>query len=338
MSKNPIFLSMVLVTKESSEGIEGIIQSCFQILDSLSEEFEIIIVDNGSKDETLSRLRLITQSETSPPNLHVYALSQEVDVDSAIWAGVENALGDYVVITDLESLNVDILGDMVSKAIQGNDVVFARNRIPEKQSAAFTLAAKAYNSLYKFFTKIDLDKDAPRFRLISRQVINFISRHGRPEIAYRYLPAGRGFVQARLDFESQRKFFGKRKSFLDSLDRGIQILVSTTRTPMRFVSATLVFGSVANVLYSIYVLIVALLADNVEPGWVSMSLQQSGMFFLISMVLLVLSEYMTQTIGFVNGAPRFYVTQEFSSPSRIMNGKLNLEEPIQSNSKDSKRL
>lgn len=339
MSKNPpLFLSMVLVIKEASNYVEETIQSCFQTLDSLSEEYEIIIVDNGSKDETLSVLRRFSESETSPPNLHVYGLSQEVDLDSAIWAGVENALGDYVVIADLECLNLAILGDMVSKAIEGCDVVFARNLIPDRQSRGYGLAAQAYNSLYKFFTKIDLAKDAPRFRLISRQVINFISRHSRPEIAYRYLPAGNSFVQTRIDFASQRKFVGKRRSFTDSLDKGIQILVSTTRAPMRLVSALLVFGSIANVVYSVYVMIVAIIADEVEPGWVSLSLQQSGMFFLISVVLLVLSEYITQTIGFANGAPRFFITQEFSSPHRLMNGHLNLEEPTNMRSKDKKRL
>ncbi len=338
MAKLPIFLSVVIVVKNIAKDAEEILRSIVELLESLSEEFEIIIVDNGSNDETLSRLRELSKAQDAPPNLHVYALSQEVDADSAIWAGVENALGDYVVIADTNNLNLELIGKMVSKALEGNDVVFARNLIRDKQPIGFSLAANTYNFLYKLFTGINLERDAPRFRLISRQVMNFISRHARPEIAYRYLPAGPGFVQARIDYSGEKKSFVKKKSFSDSLDRGIQILVSTTRAPMRLVSSLLVFGSIANVLYSIYVLLVAILLDNVAPGWISLSLQQSGMFFLISVVLLVLSEYMTQTIGFGNGSPKFFVSQEFSSLNRRINGTLNLEEPSQQELRDKNKF
>ncbi len=60
---------------------------------------------------------------------------------------------------------------------------------------------------------------------------------------------------------------------------------------MRMVTSLSLFGAVANVLYSIYVVGISLFKVDVEPGWVSLSLQQSGMFFLISLVLLVLGEY-----------------------------------------------
>lgn len=59
----------------------------------------------------------------------------------------------------------------------------------------------------------------------------------------------------------------------------MRMLVSTTRTPMRLVSAPYLFGATANLLYSIYIMLIALFKHDIAPGWVSMSLQQSGMFF-----------------------------------------------------------
>ena len=59
---------------------------------------------------------------------------------------------------------------------------------------------------------------------------------------------------------------------------------------MRLVTSLSLFGAIANVVYSIYVVSIGFFKTDVAPGWISLSLQQSGMFFLISLVLLVLGE------------------------------------------------
>ena len=61
---------------------------------------------------------------------------------------------------------------------------------------------------------------------------------------------------------------------------------------MRLVTALLIFGALSNALYSVYVLAIATFKADVAPGWVTLSLQQSGMFLLLSLVLLVMGEYM----------------------------------------------
>src|SRR5690606_39203746 len=114
-----------------------------------------------------------------------------------------------------------------------------------------------------------------------------ILQHPQPAISYRHLPATGGFVRANLCYRATPKA-NQAKHLGDSIDRGMRLLVSTTRTPMRLVTSLSLFGALANLLYSLYVLASAFLRTDIAPGWVSLSLQQSGMFFLISLVLLVL--------------------------------------------------
>ena len=106
----------------------------------------------------------------------------------------------------------------------------------------------------------------------------------------------------------------------------MRLLVSTTRAPMRLVTSVSLFGAVANLVYSIYVVAIAFLKADVAPGWVSMSLQHSGMFFLISMVLLVLGEYILQMVSLSNEGPLYHVAQEFTSARMTRHEKLNIEE------------
>jgi hypothetical protein len=95
---------------------------------------------------------------------------------------------------------------------------------------------------------------------------------------------------------------------------------------MRLVTSLSLFGAVANLLYSFYVVASALFRSDIAPGWVSLSLQQSGMFFLISLVLLVLGEYILQMASLSNEGPLYHVGQEFTSAKLTRHHKLNIEE------------
>ena len=103
-------------------------------------------------------------------------------------------------------------------------------------------------------------------------------------------------------------------------------MVATTRGPMRLMTLLSLFGAVANLVYSIYVIIIAIAKENVAPGWVTLSLQQSGMFFLFSLVLLMLSEYILHMARLSQEGPPYHVAQEFTSAVMTRRQRLNIEE------------
>jgi hypothetical protein len=97
---------------------------------------------------------------------------------------------------------------------------------------------------------------------------------------------------------------------------------------MRLVTALSMFGAAANLAYSIYVVAVGIFKADVAPGWTSLSLQQSGMFFLISLVLLLLGEYILHMASLSNEGPLYHVAQEFTSARLTNREKLNVEEVV----------
>jgi hypothetical protein len=144
-------------------------------------------------------------------------------------------------------------------------------------------------------------------------------------MTYRHLPATAGFARVNLNYSARPKI-SQAKRLGESIDRGMRLLVSTTRAPMRLVTSLSLFGAVANLVYSIYVVAIGLLKTDVAPGWISLSLQQSGMFFLISLVLLVLGEYILHMASLSNEGPLYHVGQEFTSARMTRREKLNIEE------------
>lgn len=322
----PVFLSVVIVVRNQSDQIENILFSISECISSLVPDYELIIIDNASEDEGVSVLKNLA-GEGGLPNLQVYALTKEVDADTASWVGLENALGDFVAVIDPLVDDITFLPEMLDRAVDGFDVVFANNEQKPDQSLVYRGAYAVFNRLYSWFNGIHLAKEAPQYRVLSKRVVNFILQHPQPAITYRHLPATGGFARVNLSYSAAPRV-SHAKRFGESFDRGMRMLVSTTRAPMRLVTALSLFGAIANLVYSLYVVAVGVFKEDVSPGWISLSLQQSGMFFLISLVLLVLGEYILHMASLSNEGPLYHVAQEFTSARMTRREKLNIEEVV----------
>jgi len=324
MSYFPAFVSVVFVTRNQSGNLEELTSEIANKVSALVSDYELIIVDNASQDDSVSLLRKLT-GEDGQPNLQVYALTKEVDSDTASWVGLENALGDFIVVVDPLRDDIGFLPEMLDRAASGADVVFATNKQRAAESISYRVAYAVFNRIYKLFSGINLASEAPQYRLLSKRIVNFILQHPLPAVTYRHLPATGGFAKVNLSYSAKPKATHK-KFIRDGIDRGMRLLVSTTRAPMRLVTSLSLFGAVANLAYSAYVVIIALFKEQVEPGWISLSLQQSGMFFLLSLVLLIIGEYILNMASLSNEGPPYHIGQEFTSARMTQREKLNIED------------
>ena len=322
----PVFLSVVFVVRDQSSNIEQTLLDAAATISPMVSDYELIVVANAPDEKSLSVLKRLT-GDDGLPNLQIYVLMKEVDTDTASWVGMENALGDFVAVANPISDDISFLPEMLDRAVSGADVVFASNQLETTQSLPYRMAFGVFNTLYKWFNGIHLATEAPQYRLLSKRVVNFILQHPQPAMTYRHLPATGGFTRANLTYSAAPKA-SQRKRLGESVDRGMRLLVSTTRMPMRLVTTLSLFGAVSNLFYSGYVIAIFILKRDVAPGWVTLSLQQSGMFFLISLVLMVLGEYILQMARLSNEGPLYNVAQEFSSSRMTRREKLNVEEAI----------
>jgi polyisoprenyl-phosphate glycosyltransferase len=324
MQKRKLFLSVVLAVRNSSLLLSTLLPKLCDVLTNSVSDFEIIVVENSSTDNTIEVLKSFT-TQRGLPNIQVFALAHEVDTHLALWAGVENALGDYVAALDLNTDNPLHLEKLLADFDSNCDIGFCRNKEKAKENLAYSLFGSSFLWFYKKITGLHLKNEAPSFRILSKRVVNYILQHPNPPSSYRTMPLSSGFSQ-KLSEYSYVPSSRIRKGFWASVEKGVQLLVSTTRAPMRLVSALCIFGAFANIIYTFYVVLIALIKTNVAEGWVSLSLQSSGMFFLISLVLLVLSEYILNFAKLSSEGPAYYVAQEFNSVEFTRQKKLNVED------------
>lgn len=323
----PVFLSVVLPVRNRSELLEPTLRRLVDMLTPLVTDYELIVIDNASSDDSLQVLERLA-SHDGIPNVQVYALAAQVDEDTAAWAGVESALGDYVVVADIVDDDVGFIPVMLERAVGGAELVFATNAQPPAASAVYSMAFSLFDRLYRRLGGISIAQEAPSFRMISRKVVNFVLQHKMPVTTYRFLAAAGGFARANLTYSMPRPT-APHKRLRGAVGRAARLLVSTTHAPMRLVSMLCLIGAGANILYSMYVIAVAILKSDVAPGWVTISLVQSGMFFLISLVLFVLGEYVIYMAAQTSGGPLYYVGREFNSVRITRRERLNVDDAQQ---------
>ncbi len=317
-----MFLSIVVVVRDAAGPLTDDLTTLSATLRTLVADYEIVVVDNASRDDTVERLRALTL-EGGLPNLQILALTSPVDADTAVWVGLDNAIGDFVAVYDPATDAADALAAMLERARAGADVVFAVNEARPAAGMLYRALGGGFALLYALFHGVRFVSDAPAFRMVSRSVVNLVLKHPTPAFTWRQLAQLAGFAQAHVRYRSAPRGAPPR-SLGVSIDRGLRLLVSTTRAPLRSVTWLSTVAASLNVLYSGYVIAVYLLKDDVAPGWTTLSLQTSGMFFLISLILLVLGEYVLQLTSALRTGPTWHVAREFTSASMVRQRQLNV--------------
>lgn len=319
----PVFLSVVMVVNSYIDEIDSVLQSATEVLENRVEDYELILIENGKSDLEDEKIDKIVGIDGFY-NVQIYRLTSMVSEDAAAWVGIKHSLGDYVAVIDYASDEFSLILEMLEFAISGCDVVFAKNKNQQKQSLLYSIGSSIFNKIWKVINNFDLNNEAPKFRLVSKNVINFIMRQNQPEVTHRYLPATAGFAKKNIDYDAPLKF-PKTRVVKGSIDIGLRLIASSTRSPLRWVTSFSFIGAFANLGYSIYVILIAFLKSDVAEGWVTSSLQNSGMFFCILLVLFVLSEYILNIASSLDSESSLDISREFTSTKIGRREKLNVE-------------
>jgi glycosyltransferase involved in cell wall biosynthesis len=325
LSKNKydILLSLVWILRGESDSIKDTLKEIISTVKELVDDFEIVVVDNASNDGTSSYLKELIKNEDFP-NIQVFVLSHEVDKDVATWAGLEGALGDYVLIFDPSRDTLEPLDNMLIEAIKGADVVYAENTKKENPSFFYKISTCLFDQLYRLVYGIKLTTSAPSLKLVNRIVLNNILRDPNPELAYRHLPLTKGFKRANLEYRASSTLRPEKESFMQYFDRGIRLLITTKQGPLRLISLMSLVGASFNLIYTVYVVLVAIFKEKVAEGWVTLSLQQASMFFMVFLVFMVFGEYLAHIISLSEKNEKYSVTDEFFSSVVTRRSKLNV--------------
>ena len=336
VQKKQILLSIVMVVDRWADQAPNILDTVVNKVSEVVSDYELILVDNGSDQESNAIYRSIT-SPNGYANVQVYKLLRPVDYEVAAWAGVENSLGDYVHVFQPFSESLDPLEKALDELFEKQlDLVLIVNRAPRVEGMMARALRRSYLQMFRLLGGVNLQLEAAQYRLMSKRVVSYLLQQPRPSGRYRALPAQAGFAHAVLTYTSPRRV-NQAAGITTDVRRAIRILLGNSTSPARIASVLSLIGAALNICYSLYVVVLAITRSDLEPGWITLSLQQSGMFFLFSLLAFVLTEYMVDSIRGDRSGTSYFVTEEWSSATLTRRERLNVDVPQVPETIDAKR-
>ena len=310
MSKSDIFVSCVIPVQNGETYIGQAITRLSKTLSDVFTDYELIVVNDGSSDKTYDKVQ---ELQGGIHNIQLYNLSGNNGKEIATVAGMDNAIGDFVVTVDPAQYSVEDVPELIFKAISGYDVVYGVRGKNDVRGIYPRLSALFYKIL-KRTTGLQLPENATDFRCYSRAAINYFTQLNNRHRLLRVFPAMQGFKYAEVFIsETDDTISSYPSKVLMGIRRAMGILLLASPHPMRFVTFMALMGGFLNLLYAVYIVIIAIVKEDVAEGWTSLSLQNAGMFFLICLILAMLAEYLYCLLGNAIGYPIYQITSESTS-------------------------
>jgi polyisoprenyl-phosphate glycosyltransferase len=226
-------LSVVSPVYLAEEIVEELVTQLNASLSTLTQSFEIILVDDGSPDNCWVKIR---QQCEQNPRVKGIQLSRNFGQHSAITAGIEAAQGEWVVVVDcdLQDRPEEIIA-LYHKALEGYDVVLA-SRTNRTDSSLKKLYSQLFYKVLSFLTGVKHDPSIANFGIYHRSVINSILQM---QESIRFFPAmvnWVGFHKTTIPVDHGERFTGKSSyNFKKQLKIAIDIMLAYSNRPLKMI-------------------------------------------------------------------------------------------------------
>ena len=300
-------LSVVIPSYNEEGNIENTAQTVCGILEENNIDFEIVFVNDGSKDKTWEKMCALSQADKRVVSLD---FSRNFGKEAAIFAGLKAASGDCAVVMDCDLQHPpQTIVEMYRLWQQGDvDVVEGVKSDRGRESKAYGAFSKLFYKIIKKASGLDMT-GASDFKLLDRRVIDELNAMPERLTFFRALSSWVGFRTQKVYFEVAERFAGKSKWSLSSLVRyAVSSITSFTSAPMQIVTGcgavlfvmSLILG--INTLYNY-------IAGNAREGFTTVILLLLLTSSIIMFSLGLIGYYLAKIYEEIKQRPRFIVRE-----------------------------
>ncbi|WEK53484.1 MAG: glycosyltransferase family 2 protein [Candidatus Cohnella colombiensis] len=303
-----IFLSVVVPMYNEEEVIEVTYERLKVVLDSLGETYEIVFVNDGSRDKTAEIVRRLCGQDR---HVKLIDFSRNFGHQIAVTAGMDHSSGRTVVLIDADLQDPpEIIFDMVARWREGYDVVYGK-RIERKGESWFKrMTAATFYRMLRSMTSVNIPVDTGDFRLMDRKVCDSLTQMRERSRFIRGMVSWAGFKQTSVEYVREERFAGETKYPLRKMIRlSLDAITSFSTKPLKIAGILGFIFSAVGFVYLFIVLYKHFFTDSTTPGWTSL-IAISLVFHGITLSLLgVLGEYIGRIYEETKGRPLYLVSE-----------------------------
>ncbi len=298
-------LSVVIPAFNEQENIPVTAERMKEILSPITE-YELIFVDDGSKDNTWQIIKELSEKDTSVKGLH---FSRNFGKEGAIFAGLKAAGGDCVAVIDCDLQHPpELLPEMLDAWNNGAEVVEAVKASRGKEGIIYKLFAKTFYRMMKNSANVDLD-GASDYKLMDRKVVDALNDMPERLTFFRALSCWVGFRTEKIEFDVAPRNAGKTKwSFRKLFRYALSSITSFTNVPMQIIT-------VSGILFFIFALILGIqtivnfCSGNAADGFSTVILLILIVGSILMLGIGIIGYYLSKIYEEIKCRPRYIVSE-----------------------------
>lgn len=323
LSISDTILSVILVTDNDSDIIAGRLEKIDQILQSLQTNYELLIVDNNSSDDTIDEIKKLHKKI---PHIRILILSKNYDKEIALTAGLDNCIGDAAILFNIYTDPPTMITKLFKSLKENHDIVIATGK---NDLHTYDWISRLFLFFIQKFSRHEFVYRTNFLAALNRRAINAIIRTRRKSRNLSYLNNIIGLRKYHVIYSPLSTYNYKisHDNFFELFFSITDIIISNSFKPIRIVTF---LGVLSSLLFLIYVFIISMILilfdKHIAPqGWISISSVMGGLFFLLFLLLAFLSEYVIRTLSEARNEPLYFVADEIDKSVILpKKGKLNI--------------
>lgn len=305
-----IEVSIVIPLYNEEPNISVLFERLETVLHALDVGHEIICINDGSADQTLSKL---IDYHHSNPVIKVINLSRNFGKEIALTAGIDYSIGDAVIPIDADLQDPpELIKDLLAKWREGYDVVYAVRISRQGESWLKRLTAGLFYRVISKISNIKIPQDTGDFRLLDRRVVETLKRIPERTRFMKGLFSWVGFKQTAIFYDREQRYQGQTKwNYWRLWNFAIDGITSFSLVPLKVWSYFGLFLSSAALLYAVYLIIRTLILGVDVPGYVSLMVAVLSLGGIQILTLGILGEYLGRVYEEVKQRPLYLVRETY---------------------------
>lgn len=303
----PVEISIVVPVFNEAEAIGNFLSRILPVLDGVTRRFEILFVDDGSRDGTYD---LLETERSTDGRIRMIRLSRNFGKENALSAGLDFAVGAAVIPMDVDLQDPpDVIPELVARWRDGFDVVLAKRRTRDDDGLMKRFSAGAFYRLLRRLSAIEIPADVGDFRLMDRRVVEVLAELPERSRYMKGIFSWLGFNHAVVEYDRPGRASGSAKQNWRRLfGLALEGIVSFSALPLKIWSY---FGFVVAALAALYGLLIVVMAIfyGIDvPGYASLITVILFMNGLVLIGLGVIGEYLARVFTEVKRRPVYIIS------------------------------
>jgi dolichol-phosphate mannosyltransferase len=301
-------ISVVAPIYNEEQTISEFVKQVTNTLNQISIDYEIILVDDGSNDNSWEKIKT---EVTSNSNIRGIKLSRNFGHHYAISAGLHKVNAKWIVVMDSDLQDrPDVIKDLYSKAKEGYEVVFV-SRINRPESFGYLFLQKIFYKLLNIFSGLKFNSRQANFSIIGHKVVDAFRQFPENARFYGSTIKWLGFKTTQINAPHGTRFSGKPSyTFKKRVKLALDIILSFSDRPLKFAIYFGTFMALIAIIISVWIVWGALNGEFLVLGWASL---MASIFFVggsILIVLGILGTYLGRVFNEVKNRPLYVISDE----------------------------